>query len=118
MSRTINNLNEFKSMATLTYDNRSVASKNWSKTWGMGWWMDLWHYKEYSIGCLKYRTGKVYFRHYSKNVTKFYVDDKEVSRAKFFELASAIEYIPKNVVVNAQPNKPQHQQLSLFDEVV
>ena len=47
MSSTITNLNEFKSMATLTYDNRSVASKNWSKTWGMGWWMDLWHYKEY-----------------------------------------------------------------------
>ena len=86
MSSTINNLNEFKSMATLTYDNRSVASKNWSKTWGMGWWMDLWHYKEYSIGCLKYRTGKVYFRHHSENVTKFYVDDKEVSRKEFFHV--------------------------------
>lgn len=118
MLRTIKNLNEFKHMAILTHDNCSTASKNWSKTWGLGWWMDLWYYKEYSIGSLKYRSGKVCFRHHSENVTKFYVDDKEVSRKEFFELASSIEYIPKNVVVNAQPNKPQYQQLSLFDEVV
>ena len=117
MSSTINNLNEFKSMATLTYDNRSVASKNWSKTWGMGWWMDLWHYKEYSIGCLKYRTGKVYFRYNSENVTKFYVGDKEVSRAKFFELANTIEYRPTNEVASAQ-SKPKYRQLSLFDDVI
>ena len=117
MLRTIKNLNEFKHMAILTHDNRATASKNWSKTWGLGWWMDLWYYKEYSIGCLKYRTGKVYFRHYSKNVTKFYVDDKEVSRAKFFELANTIEYRPTNEVASTQ-SKPQYRQLSLFDDVI
>ena len=115
MVRTIKNITEFKQMATLSHDNRSTASKNWSKTWGIGWWFDLWSYKEYSIGCLKYRTGKVYLRHHSESVTKFYVDDKEVSKAKFFELASLIEYRPKDVVVNTQPTQPQYQQLNLFD---
>ena len=117
MLRTIKNLNEFKQVATLTHDNGPVASKNWSKTWGMGWWMDLWHYKEYSIGSLKYRTGKVYYRHRNENITKFYVGDEEISREKFFELAGTIEYRPKNVVIYTQP-KPKYQQLSLFDEVV
>ena len=117
MLRTIKNLNEFKHMATLTHDNRSTASKNWSETWGLGWWMDLWYYKEYSIGSLKYRSGKVCFRHHSENVTKFYVGDKEVSRAKFFELANTIEYRPTNEVASAQ-SKPKYRQLSLFDDVI
>lgn len=114
MLQTIKTLSQFKAMATLTHDNREIASKNWAKTWGRTWWWDVWFYKEYSIGCLKYRTGKAHYRHYSESIVKFYINDDEISRAKFFELASTIEYRPKNVIVNTQSKPKQHQQLSLF----
>ena len=115
MLRTIKSISEFKEMATLTHDNRKTASKNWSKTWGMAYWMDVWFYKEYSIGSLKYRVGQVVQRHTKYSVKKYYLADKEISEKEFFEMASTIEYKPKNRVIYTQP-KPKYQQLSLFDE--
>lgn len=117
MLRTIKTIKEFKDMATLTHDNRQIASENWAKTWGIGWWMDLWHYREYSIGSLKYRTGQVIYRHTHENLAKYYLNDEEISKEKFFELAGTIEYRPKNQIVYTQP-QPKYQQLSLFDEAV
>lgn len=117
MLRTIKSISEFKEMATLTHDNRKTASKNWSKTWGMAYWMDVWFYKEYSIGSLKYRVGQVVQRHTKYSVKKYYLADNEISEKEFFEKANAIEYKPKNRVVYTQP-KPKYQQLSLFDEEV
>ena len=115
MLRTIKSISEFKEMATLTHDNRKTASKNWSKTWGMAYWMDVWYYKEYSIGSLKYRVGQVVQRHTKYSVKKYYLADKEISEKEFFEKANTIEYKPKNRVICTQP-KPKYQQLSLFDE--
>lgn len=115
MLRTIKSISEFKEMSTLTHDNRQTASENWSKSWGMTWWMDVWFYKEYSIGSLKYRTGQVVTRYTKYNVTKYYIADKEISKKEFFEMASTIEYKPKNKVIYTQP-KPKYQQLSLFEE--
>lgn len=114
MLRTIKSISEFKEMSTLTHDNRKTASENWSKTWGMAYWMDVWFYKEYSIGSLKYRVGQVVQRHTKYSVKKYYLADKEISEKEFFEMASTIEYKPKNRVNYTQP-KPK-QQLSLFDE--
>ena len=115
MLHTIKSISEFKEMATLTHDNRKTASKNWSKTWGIAYWMDVRFYKEYSIGSLKYRVGQVVQRHTKYSVKKYYLADKEISEKEFFEMASTIEYKPKNRVIYAQP-KPKCQQLSLFDE--
>ena len=115
MLRTIKSISEFKEMSTLTHDNRKTASENWSKTWGMAYWMDVWFYKEYSIGSLKYRVGQVVQRHTKHSVKKYYLADKEITEKEFFEMASTIEYKPKNRVIYTQP-KPKCQQLSLFDE--
>ena len=115
MLRTIKTISEFKEMATLTHDNRATACENLSKTWGLTWWMDVWFYKEYTIDNLKYRVGQVVQRHRKYSVTKYYLDDKEISKKEFFEKANAIEYKPKNRVIYTQP-KPKYQQLSLFDE--
>ena len=115
MLRTIKSISEFKEMATLTHDNRKTASKNWSKTWGIAYWMDVWFYKEYSIGSLKYRVGQVVQRHTKYSVKKYYLADKEITEKEFFEMANTIEYKPKNRVIYTQP-KPKYQQLSLFDE--
>ena len=117
MLRTIKSISEFKEMSTLTHDNRKTASENWSKTWGMTYWMDVWFYKEYSIGSLKYRVGQVVQRHTKHSVKKYYLADKEISEKEFFEMASTIEYKPKNRVICTQP-QPKYQQLSLFDEEV
>ena len=117
MLRTIKSISEFKEMATLTHDNRKTASENWSKTWGMAYWLDVWFYKEYSIGSLKYRVGQVVQRHTKYSLKKYYLADKEISEKEFFEMASTIEYKPKNRVIYTQL-KPKYQQLSLFDEEV
>ena len=117
MLRTIKSISEFKEMATLTCDNRKTASENWSKTWGMAYWLDVWFYKEYSIGSLKYRVGQVVNRHTKYSLKKYYLADKEISKKEFFEMASTIEYKPKSRVIYTQP-KPKYQQLSLFDEEV
>ena len=117
MARTIQTISEFKEMSTLTHDNRKTASENWSKTWGMAYWLDVWLYKEYSIGSLKYRVGQVIQRHTKYNLKKYYLADKEISEKEFFEKANTIEYKPKNRVICTQL-KPKYQQLSLFDEEV
>lgn len=115
MAHIIQTISEFKEMSTLTHDNSKTASENWSKSWGMTYWMDVWFYKEYSIGSLKYRVGQVVQRHAKYSVKKYYFADKEISEKEFFERAKTIEYIPKNRVTYTQP-KPKYQQLSLFDE--
>ena len=112
MARTIQTISEFKEMSTLTHDNRKTASENWSKTWGMAYWMDVWFYKEYSIGSLKYRVGQVVQRHTKYSVKKYYLADKEISEKEFFEKANAIEYKPK--VKTVIKKQPQAIQLSLF----
>ena len=117
MARTIQTISEFKEMSNLTHDNRKTASENWSKTWGMAYWLDVWFYKEYSIGSLKYRVGQVVNRHTKYSLKKYYLADKEITEKEFFEMASTIEYKPKNRVICTQP-QPKYQQLSLFDEEV
>ena len=115
MKRTIKTISEFKEMATLTHDNRATACENLSKTWGLTWWMDVWFYKEYTIDNLKYRVGQVVQRHHKYSVTKYYLDDKEISEKEFFKMVGTIEYKPKNRVIYTQP-KPKYKQLSLFEE--
>ena len=115
MKPTIQTISEFKEMATLTHDNRKTASENWSKTWEMAYWLDVWLYKEYSIGSLKYRVGQVIQRRTKYSLKKYYLADKEITKKEFFEMANTIEYKPKNRVNYTQP-KPKYQQLSLFDE--
>lgn len=115
--RTIKTISEFKKMATLTHDNKKIASANWAKSWGLGWWFDLWYYKEYCLNSLKYRSGYVILRHHSESVKKYYLGDKEISKKEFFELANTIEYRPiENTVCvkTDQTKKPMATQLTLF----
>ena len=117
MARTIQTISEFKEMATLTHDNRKTASKNWSKTWGIAYWLDVWFYKEYSIGSLKYRVGQVVNRHTKYSLKKYYLADQEITEKEFLEMARTMENKPKNRMIGTQP-QPKYQQLSLFDEEV
>ena len=112
MARTIQTISEFKEMSTLTHDNRKTTSENWSKTWGMAYWLDVWFYKEYSIGSLKYRVGQVIQRHTKYNLKKYYLADKEITKKEFFEKVNTIEYKPK--VKPVIKKQPQAIQLSLF----
>ena len=80
-------IQEFKQEATRrgnTYDNSSKASENWSRCWGLGyWWRDLWFYKEYRLGNMIYRTGRVRRRHYSYFVEERLIDGQTVDTRHF-----------------------------------
>lgn len=80
-------IQEFKQEATRrgnTYDNSSKASENWSRCWGLGyWWRDLWFYKEYRLGNMTYRTGRVRRRHYSYSVEERLIDGQTVDTRHF-----------------------------------
>lgn len=80
-------IQEFKQEATRrgnTYDNSSKASENWSRCWGLGyWWRDLWFYKEYRLGNMIYRTGRVRRRHYSYSVEERLIDGQTVDTRTF-----------------------------------
>lgn len=111
----IETLTEFKEVATLTHDNRETASKNWAKTWGLTYWEDVWYYKEYTIGNLKYRTGQVVQRHTKSFVQKFYFENKEIPQREFIKHAKLIEYKPK-IAFYKRPLVKQTKQLSLFED--
>lgn len=126
MSQTIQTLSEFKEMAIMTHDNSETAAKNWSKGWGLGYsWFELWRYKEYTLGTLKYRTGKVVYRHGSESVTRFYINNESVSRKAFFKAANEIEFKPKVYEpievkpheVAAKKQKPKYVEGDLFHDV-
>lgn len=80
-------IQEFKQEATRrgnTYDNSSKASENWSRCWGLGyWWRDLWFYKEYRLGNMIYRTGRVRRRHCSYSVEERIIDGQTVDTRHF-----------------------------------
>lgn len=92
-------IQEFK-QAVLTnghfYDNSDKAAYNWSRTWGLTWWHDVWFYKEYSLGNLTYRTGKVCMRHRSYSNTEYCIDNKPTSAKDFLK---ALASIPAPAVV-------------------
>lgn len=113
-------LNEFKNDARVeTFDNTENAQKNWSKCWGLGYWEDLWRYKEYKIGTLKYRTGKVFKRHTNYSLKKFYYKDNEISEKEFKEKISLIEFKPKEIIIkeNLISKNKKVKQMSLFEMV-
>lgn len=80
-------IQDFKQESTRrgnTYDNSSKASENWSRCWGLGyWWRDLWFYKEYRLGNMTYRTGRVRRRHYSYSVEERLIDGQTVDTRTF-----------------------------------
>lgn len=107
----------FKVMATLTCDNRESAMTEWSRTWGLSWWRSLWAYREYTLGHLVYRTGKVNTRHYGYQHTEFLINGNEVGKTAFIKefaklLSEGIVLSPKSAPVVA--TAPACQQLSLF----
>ncbi len=110
-------LSLFKVMATLTHDNRESAMKEWGRTWGMSWWCSLWAYREYTLGHLVYRTGKVNTRHSGYQHTEFLIKGNEVGKTAFIKeyaklLSEGIVLAPKSAPVVA--TAPAYQQLSLF----
>lgn len=112
-------LNEFKNDSRVNvYDNTATAQKNWAKSWGLSWWFDLWRYKEYKINNLMYRTGKVFTRHTNYSVTKFYLDNNEISKKEFMDKIKNLIFRPKPIIpipINKNVSKNEKTvQLSLF----
>lgn len=92
-------IQEFKQVALTNghfYDNSSKAASNWSRTWGLTWWRDVWFYKEYRLGNLTYRTGKVCMRHHSYSNREFCIDNNPASEKEFLK---ALASIPAPAVV-------------------
>ena len=86
-------IQEFKQAALTNghfYDNSSKAASNWSCTWGLTWWRDVWFYKEYRLGNLTYRTGKVCMRHRSYSNREFCIDNNHASEKEFLKALASI----------------------------
>ena len=82
-------LQEFKSESARRspiFDNSENASRVWSRSWGLGqYWRDLWFYKEYRLGNLVYRTGKVHRRHDSYTMTECSIDGNIATKNEFIK---------------------------------
>lgn len=86
-------IQEFKQAAITNghfYDNSSKAASNWSRTWGLTWWRDVWFYKEYRLGNLTYRTGKVCMRHRSYSNREYCIDNNPASEKEFLKALASI----------------------------
>lgn len=67
------------------YDNGPAAMAYWAKCWGLGYHSRLWAYKEYRLGDMLYRTGKVRLRHGSYTSTDYMIGGEHVARYRFFK---------------------------------
>ena len=88
-------LQEFKSESARRspiFDNSENASRVWSRSWGFGqYWRDLWFFKEYRLGNLVYRTGKVHRRHDSYTMTECSIDGNSATEKEFIKHFSTFE---------------------------
>lgn len=79
-------LKEFKCEAQRRghfYDNSESASEHWAKTWGLTYHSLLWFYKDYKLGNMEWKGGKVRLRHGSYQSTECYIDGELVSEYRF-----------------------------------
>ena len=73
-------------------DNSENASRVWSRSWGFGqYWRDLWFFKEYRLGNLVYRTGKVHRRHDSYTMTECSIDGNSATEKEFIKYINTFE---------------------------
>lgn len=88
-------LHEFKSESARRspiIDNSENASRVWLRSWGFGqYWRDLWFFKEYRLGNLVYRTGKVHRRHDSYTMTECSIDGNSVTEKEFVKYLNTFE---------------------------
>lgn len=88
-------LQEFKSESALRspiIDNSENAAQVWSRSWGFGqYWRDLWFFKEYRLGNLVYRTGKVHRRHDSYTMTECSIDGNSATKNEIIKHLSTFE---------------------------
>jgi len=74
-------------------DNSDNAMAAWWKGWGLGsWWEDRWCFKEYKIGNITYKSGKVHMRHGSYTITLCYIGDEQVSEYKLKKFLLTFDY--------------------------
>lgn len=86
---TIQELKNESSRRGNTYDNSEQAGRNWSRSWGLTWWRDVWFYKEFRLGNIIYRTGKVRLRHRSYTNTEYRINNQSVSKREFMKALDA-----------------------------
>lgn len=88
-------LQEFKSESARRspiFDNSENAARVWSRSWGLGqYWRDLWFYKEYRLGGLVYRTGKVLRRHNGYKVVECSIDGNSATEKEFIKHLATFE---------------------------
>lgn len=79
-------LYEFKAIAERRghmYDNTPAASAEWARTWGLSYHSRLWRYKQYKLGNMEWKGGKVVLRHGSYKSVSCYIDGEPVSEYRF-----------------------------------
>lgn len=74
-----------------TFDNSDNAAHAWSLSWGLTWWRNVWFYREYRLGNLTYRTGRVRTRHNSYTHTEYRINDAEVSQREFLTVLDTFQ---------------------------
>lgn len=90
-------ITDFKSLATLTHNNKENAGHAWNCGWGRGTTeMERWAFKEYTFRQpftkeFIYRSGQVLERHGSWARVDYIINGEQVTRTKFLrEFAIAL----------------------------
>lgn len=65
------------------FDNSANAAQAWARSWGLTYHSLLWAYKEYTIGDLRWKGGKVRLRHGSYDSVSCYINGEPVSEYRF-----------------------------------
>lgn len=79
-------LQEFKREAQRRghfFDYSENAAANWAKSWGLTYHSLLWYYKDYKLGNMEWKGGKVRLRHGSYQSTECYINGEYVSEYRF-----------------------------------
>lgn len=76
------------------FDNSASASDHWAKTWGLTYHSLLWFYKEYEIGNMRWKGGKVRLRHGSYRSVECFIDGECVSEYRFRNALETFEFPP------------------------
>lgn len=64
-------------------DNTAAANKEWSRTWGLSFHSLLWAWKQYTVGNMTWKGGRVHLRHGSYMSVDCFIDGKPVSEYRF-----------------------------------
>lgn len=96
------------------FDNSANAAKALARSWGMTYHSDLWFYKEYTMGNMKWKGGPVRHRHGSYSSIYCYIDGHLVSEYRF---RKALESFEAPALTNEERNYIEQQQARIAAEL-